>query len=538
MRIPLGLRAAAGNVGGPVGPSNPWDIGYASFTGTPQNWFEIGSQELLPSSISFKSDGSKMYVMGTISDSIHEYNLSTAWLVGTASYVQSFDVSSQETTPNGLFFKSDGTAFYIVGGINDTIYQYSLSTAWDISTASYVQGFSVSAQDVNPTGIFFKPDGAKMYVIGAAGDDVNEYSLSTAWDISTASYVRVFSVSSQSTNPQDLFFKDDGTKMYIVEIANNRVYQYSLSTAWNISTASYTGANLAGLGDPRGMFFKADGTSLYVTDASYDVVNKFDLGTAWDLSTADFTYPTIDYFNVSTQDANPTDIFFKGDGTKMYMSGLNSDSVHEYSLSTAWDVHTASYVQAFSVAGQEVSPTGLFFKPDGAEMYIVGTVNDTVYQYTLSTEWDVSSASYTRSFSVSGQEGAPEALAFKDDGTKMYVMGSAGDDVNEYSLSTAWDISTASFVQTFSVGAQDTLPNGLFFKDDGTKMYVVGQANDSVYEYSLSTAWDVSTASYTQTNNLIPTMIRTPEGVFFKPDGGKMFIIGSTRDAVWAFTIS
>jgi hypothetical protein len=56
----------------------------------------------------------------------------------------------------------------------------------------------------------------------------------------------------------------------------------------------------------------------------------------------------------------------------------------------------------------------------------------------------------------------------------MYVIGSSGDDVNEYDLSTAWDISTASYLQNFSVGAQETTPSGIFFKPDGTKMYVIG----------------------------------------------------------------
>jgi len=57
--------------------------------------------------------------------------------------------------------------------------------------------FSVAAQETNPSGMFFKPDGTKMYVIGFTGDDVNEYDLSTAWDITTASYLQNFSVAAQ-----------------------------------------------------------------------------------------------------------------------------------------------------------------------------------------------------------------------------------------------------------------------------------------------------------------------------------------------------
>jgi sugar lactone lactonase YvrE len=67
----------------------------------------------------------------------------------------------------------------------------------------------------------------------------------------------------------------------------------------------------------------------------------------------------------------------------------------------------------------------------------------------------------------------------------MYVIGTAGDDVNEYDLSTAWDVSSASFLQLFSVAAQETVPQSVFFKPDGTKMYVIGTASDVIWAYDL-----------------------------------------------------
>jgi len=82
------------------------------------------------------------------------------------------------------------------------------------------------------------------------------------------------------------------------------------------------------------------------------------------------------------------------------------------------------------------------------------------------------------------------------DGTKMFVVGDAGDDINEYTLSTAFDVSTAFFVDSFSVAAQETLPTGLAFSSDGAKMFVVGIIGDDVNEYTLTTPFDVSTAFF------------------------------------------
>jgi hypothetical protein len=49
-------------------------------------------------------------------------------------------------------------------------------------------------------------------------------------------------------------------------------------------------------------------------------------------------------------------------------------------------------------------------------------------------------------------------LAFNNDGTKMFIVGDTGDDVNEYTLSTGFDVSTASYSQNFSISAQETSP--------------------------------------------------------------------------------
>ena len=108
---------------------------------------------------------------------------------------------------------------------------------------------------------------------------------------------------------------------------------------------------------------------------------------------------------------------------------------------------------------------------------------------------DMSTWSYDSvSFSVASEETIPRDVFIKDDGLTMYIIGNIGDLVESYTLSTAWDVSTATYdSKSFSVASQDGLPRGFAFKSDGTKVYIVGATSDAVYQYSLSTAWDVST---------------------------------------------
>ena len=242
-----------------------WDILTALYINKSKN---ITDQDTFPQGVFFKTDGSKMYVIGTENDKIYQYSLSTPWDVSTATYDNKFyDISGQNTMPQDIFFKPDGTKMYMVGNIGHIIYQYSLSTPWDIETANYDdKSCDVTEQETSPQGVFFKSDGSKMYVAGIFNGAIYQYSLSTSWDVSTASYDSKFcSVISQDPSPTGVFFKSDGSKMYVVGFNNNRVYQYSLSSAWDISTATYNNKYCSVMSeDSEGLTFKSDGTKMYV----------------------------------------------------------------------------------------------------------------------------------------------------------------------------------------------------------------------------------------------------------------------------------
>jgi len=516
--------------------STAWDVSTNNGAG---GVFYVGGQETGPADIFFKPDGTKFYIVGTANDTVYQYSCATAWDASTASYdTKSFSVTSQENSPNGLFFKSDGTKFYIVGTANDTIYQYSCATAWDVSTASYdSKSFSVNSQEATPNGLFFKPDGTKFYIVGATSDTVFQYSCATAWDVSTASYdTKSFSVISQENAPTGLFFKSDGTKFYIVGGTNNTVYQYSCATAWDVSTASYDSKSFSVAGQETSstsLCFKADGTRFYITGVLNDNVCQYDLPLAWDVVNAGFG---IKSFAVNLQDTDPRDLTFSTDGTKLYLIGATGDAVYQYTCSTAWDINTAVFNYNSSgaygrarVSTQENAPQGVFFKPDGAKFYIVGTTNDTIYQYSCATAWDVSTASYdSKSFSVAAQETQPQGLFFKPDGTVFYIVGITNDTVYQYTCATAWDVSTVSYAsKSFSV-VQDSSPQGLFFKPDGTKFYITGNTSDVVYQYSCATAWDVSTASYDSRSLNIGLQEGSPTGLVIDESGRFLYICGST----------
>jgi hypothetical protein len=152
-----------------------------------------------------------------------------AGVVSLYKEVASVDETSNvfSATAVGNAFEYDNTKLDFVGG---NLGLKVVGTAgYGLANASYDSvSFSVAAQDTNPYGIGFSADGAKMYMLGYANDTVYQYTLATAWDISTASYDTVsFSVATEDASPVGIAFSVDGTKMYILGITNDSVYQYT-----------------------------------------------------------------------------------------------------------------------------------------------------------------------------------------------------------------------------------------------------------------------------------------------------------------------
>ena len=175
----------------------------------------------------------------------------------------------------------------------------------------------------------------------------------------------------------------------------------------------------------------------------------------------------------------------------MFVTGHNGDDVNEYKLTIGFDISTATFVDSFDTESEDNDSRDVKFNQNGTKMFVLGKQNDRVCEYTLSTGFDVSSTvTFVDCASVS-EESMPDELEFNPDGTKMFVMGESGDDVNEYTLRTGFDVSTATFVDSFSITDQDDEPGSLAFSSDGSKLFLLGRENNKVYEYSLTCYYGV-----------------------------------------------
>lgn len=207
---------------------------------------------------------------------------------------------------------------------------------------------------------------------------------------------------------------------------------------------------------------------------------------------------------------NYESMVFNDSGTVM-LSWRNGRYVRRYTLSTAWDISTLTFHSEADLNAQvDGSMSSMAVSGDGTKLYAMRS-NRVVYQYTMSTAWLVSTLSYdTKTFTLPG-DSSRGALTINPDGTRFFYTHTFGTEAGiteTFTLSTAFDISTATSINKTNVVAllpsiTVSLPLQMQFDPTGEKLFIffVGGTpyhEIGIYEYALATAYTVSTATYTK----------------------------------------
>ena len=257
----------------------------------------------------------------------------------------------------------------------------------------------------------------------------------------------------------------------------------------------------------------------------------------WTIQNASFSGNS---FDVSSEDGLPSGVIFNNDGTRMFVVGFGTDAVYQYNLSTGFDITTAGFSgNSFDLSSQENVPTGIVFNHTGTRMFVVGNDSNSVFQYNLTTGFDISTATFSgNSLNVISEDGAPQGVHFNDDGTRMFMLGTTSDSVHVYNLTTGFDISTASFSGvSFDVSSEDSNPTGVAFSTTGTRMFVVGNTSNSVHQYNLTTGFDITTATYSGHSFNVNTEDTGRRGITFNPLGTLMFMVGLGNDKIYQYDL-
>jgi hypothetical protein len=214
------------------------------------NTYVYSGQNFLPSTYftetygpqGFESNtgGTRYYTVGNTSGRVYEYSTTAAYqFTGMLLTGGNLLITPQDSQPRNIRFKTDGTSMYLVGSANVKIFQYNLSTPWRVNTAVAVGNVSVSVQDTSPQDVYFNTDGTQMFVAGGVNGKVTRYDLGTAWQVNTASYSGwTFNSLAPTNTLRTMDFKPDGTKMYL-GIQSGVTQEYTLSQTGTLEIDSF-----------------------------------------------------------------------------------------------------------------------------------------------------------------------------------------------------------------------------------------------------------------------------------------------------------
>lgn len=280
-----------------------------------------------------------------------------------------------------------------------------------------------------------------------------------------------------------------------------------------------------------------------------DSIYEYALGTAYDVTTLG-TPSTTSLVRNGSENSNQSGLSdiqgmcFNATGTKLYVVDKFHKRIIQYALSTAFLITSLSYEKELSVEAQDLGPVSIKFNPTGSKMYMIGNTGNplaapavvagNVNEYDVSSAFDISTAVYGRRLSVAAQDANMKDLFFNEvargadsPGKLMFMLGEDGIDINEYLLTSAYDVSTATFVDAHSVGSEDDKPRSIQFNADGSKVYTTGQTGNEINVYTLVTANDISTTQAVQSTTSFATNTIEPRGWSFSADGYKMFVVGT-----------
>lgn len=211
---------------------------------------------------------------------------------------------------SGMDVSEDGLYFVSVSDNPDYISSYSVTFAWDFSDITFDGERNVAADDVgaNINGIMYGDGDTKMYITDSGNDGIQSYTLSTAGDSNSSSYVSLWNPA-QTVNEFVFNINPNGDVFQIMADNDQSVYQFDTSTDWIMASSTYDASN--------SLLFSATDNAQYLTyvdtngkNFAYNdpglaggasVIRHGSLDAAWDFTstfTKDIT-KSMDFFDMS-----------------------------------------------------------------------------------------------------------------------------------------------------------------------------------------------------------------------------------------------
>ena len=267
--------------------------------------------DLVPGSsfqeMKLSDDGTKMYILETINNSIQQYSLRFPFDVSSATLDSGsqLSVNNEETSPTSFTLTEDGLKLYVIGTDSKRVHSYSLSSANEISSATYDSlsaSFLVENEDMNPQGLALNDLGDQLLVLGGENQKVIQYTLSSSFDVSSAVFSHDFSLPSGS-NATSIDYNRIGSDIYVLDKDISRISKYGIGIPINVSNAQSRGEVDLSATETDAKGFDYAYPWITVLGVNNNAVLEFNFGLS-----SNYTESTANDGSISTN-SNPTTYF-------------------------------------------------------------------------------------------------------------------------------------------------------------------------------------------------------------------------------------
>ena len=274
-------------------------------------------------------------------------------------------------------------------------------------------------------------------------------------------------------SPKDIFRKVDGTLRTTTELSNIVTGTLSGycpgSTQWDKLTNLRNDRNLS--------YFKG-----YYDDSACNL---------WDIEC--YANGFDQTFNLGLTGYWDLDISF--DGRKLY--ALRYSVLRQYSLGGVNDISSPSLDYTLDLSNETTSARGLYITKDGGKAFVL-TLYGYLYQYNLSTPYELSTASYytyTELFRYNSNLTSLFGIVFSDDGLNAYITKEYSNltpNIYEVTLGSPFLASAVNGVNKISMPTSSQIQRGVRFNPDGSSIYRNHTDTGFIHQYFLNTNFDPS----------------------------------------------
>ena len=373
------------------------------------------------------------------------------------------------------------------------------------TVGGWAAGFDIdtltAAGNTAPAGIW--SDGTTMWVVDTADDKVYAYTPPASGARHTG---EEWDLHSDNTDPAGIW--SDGTTMWVADTADNKLYAYTLSNGdrdtakeWNLDSANR---------DPAGIW--SDDTTMWVADSGDDRLYAYALSNGDRDTTKDIT--------TLRAAGNGQAEGIWSDGTTMWVADSGDDSIYAYRLSNGarqtgkeWNLHSANS-----------APAGIW--SDDTTMWVADSGDGKIYAYVLRVEARgiaFGERVSEEDLDTEGTGDTNETVDIWSDGTTMWVAGVGRSRVSAYSLSTKARDSD----KDINLHSDNDNPRAM--ASNGTTMWVGD--DDKLFAYRLSNGNRDSTKDIDlhSVNEFVSGMWA---------DDTTMWVLDPVDDKLYAYTLS